>query len=212
MFPKILIADDHAIVRHGVGLVIKETLPDAGIFLANNFEMLLETLSKTQITLAICDVNMPGCNSFHMVQVIKKIQPELKTIIYSAFNEKIYGQLFIKAGADAFLNKETENEELMDVILNLLNNDKASTDKKTARNKTGKGSEGIPNPISLLSERELEVANLLIKGLGTMQICYALSLNKNTISTYKKRIYEKMGISTIPELLTIYRNYSNTII
>jgi DNA-binding NarL/FixJ family response regulator len=212
MLPKILIADDHAIVRHGVGFIIKETLPEAEIFLANNFEMLLETLSKTQINLAICDVNMPGCNSFHMVQIIKKIQPELKTIIYSAFNENIYAQLFIKAGADAFLNKETENEELMDVILSLLNNDKVSTDKKPVGNKAGIGSDGILNPISLLSERELEVANFLIKGFGTMQICHALNLNKNTISTYKKRIYEKMGISTIPELLTIYRNYSNAII
>lgn len=212
MSPKILIADDHAIVRHGVSFIIREALPDAKIFLANNFDMLLQTLAETQLTLAICDVNMPGCNSFHMVQVIKKIQPELKTIIYSAFNEKIYAQLFIKAGADAFLNKETENEDLMDVILSLLNESEISTDKKPVRHKSGIGSNGILNPISLLSERELEVANLLIKGFGTMQICYALDLNKNTISTYKKRIYEKMGISTIPELVTIYRNYSDTTI
>jgi DNA-binding NarL/FixJ family response regulator len=212
MSPKILIADDHAIVRHGVGFIIKETLPDAEIFLANNFDTLLQTLAETQLTLAICDVNMPGSNSFHMVQIIKKIQPELKIIIYSAFNESIYAPLFIKAGADAFLNKETENEDLIDIMLCLLNKNETSTNNKSVKNKSGIGSNGILNPITLLSERELEVANLLIKGFGTMQICYALDLNKNTISTYKKRIYEKMGISTIPELITIYRNYSDTII
>lgn len=212
MPPKILIADDHAIVRHGVGVIIREILPDAEIFLANNFDMLLQTLTETHLTLAICDVNMPGCNSFHMVQVIKKIQPGLKIIIYSAFNENIYAQLFIKAGADAFLNKETENEDLINVMLRLLNKSEASIKNKSVKNKSGIGSIGILNPITLLSERELEVANLLIKGFGTMQICYALDLNKNTISTYKKRIYEKMGISTIPELITIYRNYSEMII
>lgn len=204
MSPKILIADDHSIVRHGLNLIIKDLFPKADVSFATNFDALLQILSEKKLTLAICDVNMPGCNNFHMVPIIKKIQPELKTIIYSAYSENLYAKRFLKAGADAYIHKETENQDLIDAIHNMLHENGFSPNTSN-----GRDNHSLVNPITLLSDRELEVAHLLVKGLGTLEICYALGLNKTTISTYKKRIYAKMGISTIPELITIYRNYAN---
>jgi DNA-binding NarL/FixJ family response regulator len=185
-------------------------LPDAEISLANNFDMLLQFLAERHFTLGIFDVNMPGSNSFRMIEIVKSIQPDLKTIIYSAFDENIYAPIFIKAGADAFINKEAENDHLVDVIRRLVNGETDGSGDGGIKDKVATTRNvNMLNPIALLSVRELEVANLLIKGMGTMEICYALNLNKNTISTYKKRIYEKLGITTIPELISIYRNYSN---
>jgi DNA-binding NarL/FixJ family response regulator len=207
MPPQILIADDHSIVRHGLSIIIKDIYPDATIFLATNFETLLQALAERELTLAICDVNMPGCNNFHMVQIMKRIQPELKIIIYSAYNENLYAQRFIKAGADLYLQKEVENQDLLNAICHILDEHRPAvgTINEEADN-------GMINPITLLSDRELEVANLLVKGLGTLEICNTLDLGKTTVSTYKKRIYEKMRISTIPELVTIYRNYVDAVI
>lgn len=204
---QILVADDHSIVRHGLSLIIRDMFPDADVFFATNFDTLLQSLAARKLTLAICDVNMPGCNNFHMVQIIKQIQPELKIIIYSAYRESLYANRFIKAGADMYLQKETENQDLINAIYNILNECKPAIPmmREAVDN-------GLVNPVSLLSDRELEVSNLLVKGFGMLEICNALDLGKTTVSTYKKRIYEKMGISTIPELVTIYRNYVDAII
>ncbi|WP_118976700.1 response regulator transcription factor [Taibaiella koreensis] len=207
MLPQILIADDHSIVRHGLSIIIRDILPDAELFFATNFDTLLQVLAEGKLTLAICDVNMPGCNNFHMVQIMKQIQPELKIIIYSAYDENLYANRFIKAGADLYLQKEIENQVLIKAIHSVLEQRPfaATAIHEEADN-------GMVNPISLLSDREFEVSNLLVKGLGTSEICHTLDLGKTTVSTYKRRIYEKMGISTLPELVTIYRNYVNAII
>lgn len=204
---QILIADDHSIVRHGLSLIIRDMLPDANIFFAISFDTLLQTLSEEKLTLAICDVNMPGCNHFHMVQIMKQIQPELKIIIYSAYDENLYANGFIKAGADLYLPKEIENRDLINAIHHIL-----EEHQFTVKTTNEEADSRMTNPITLLSNRELEVSNLLVKGLGTLEICNTLDLGKTTVSTYKKRIYEKMRISTLPELVTIYRNYAGTII
>ncbi len=207
MSPQILIADDHSIVRHGLSLMLRDMFPDAGIFFAVSFDTLLQALAERKMTLAICDVNMPGCNTFHMVEIMKQIQPELKIVIYSAYSENLYATRFIKAGADMYLQKEVENQDLMNAIYNVVN---GTTSTVNILNPAADN--GMINPITLLSDRELEVTNLLVKGLGTSEICNVLDLGKTTVSTYKKRIYDKMRISTMPELITIYRNYVDTII
>jgi DNA-binding NarL/FixJ family response regulator len=203
---QILIADDYPVVRYGLSYIIKEMLPDAVIFFAADFDSLLQTLMERKLTLVISDVNMPGCNNFHMVHTIKQIQPALKIIIYSGYSEKLYAQRFLKAGADAYLPKDTDNQSLLDAIRCAINNDPLI-------NAPGKEADNeIANPVTLLSDRELEVAHLLVKGLGSLEICNALGLNKTTVSTYKKRIYEKMSVSTLSELVTVYGNYPDTII
>jgi DNA-binding NarL/FixJ family response regulator len=206
MPPQILIADDHPVVRYGLRFMIKDAFPDAEIFLASEFETLLQTLQERKLTLAICDVNMPGCNHFHMTHAIKQIQPELKIIIYSGFSEKLYAQRFLKAGADVYLGKDTGDQYLIETIRRILNNDPVIN---TLNPETD---EGRIHPITSLSDRELEVVHLMVKGWGSLEICNALGLNKTTVSTYKRRIYEKMNISTIAELVTVYGNYVDRVI
>ncbi len=207
----ILIADDHAVVRHGIAILVKEIIPDACIFHANDFNSLLKELGHNKVNLAICDVNMPGCNSFHMIDIIKNIQPEIRTLIFSAYKEELYAKRFMMAGADAYLHKDTESDGIKATILSIIN--KNVSYRNVVADHTHYGSrKNFLNPITMLSNRELEVANLLVKGLGVLEICNTLQLNKTTVSTYKSRIYEKMNISTIPELVTIFRNHASVII
>jgi DNA-binding NarL/FixJ family response regulator len=203
---QILIADDYPVVRHGLSFMIKDIFPDADIFLAADFDGLLKALTERKLMLVICDVNMPGCNNAHMVHTIKQIQPELKIIIYSGYSEKLYAQRFLNAGADVYLEKDKEDQYLMDAIHQILNNDNPLINR--SNRETDKE---IIDPVTLLSDRESEVADLLVKGWGSLEICNALGLNKTTISTYKKRIYEKMRVSTISELVTVYGNHIDTI-
>lgn len=207
MSSQILIADDYPVVRQGLSFMIKDKYPDADIFFAADFDTVLQTLMERKLTLAICDVNMPGCNNFHMVHAIKQVQPEVKIIIYSGYSEKLYAQRFLKAGADAYLTKDADDQYLLDAMCCILGNDHHLIN---APNK--EADKGTINPITLLSDRELEIAHLFVKGWGSLEICNALGLNKTTVSTYKKRIYEKLNISTLSELVTAYKNYPDIII
>lgn len=155
MSSQILIADDHPVVRYGLRFMIKDMIPDADIFLAADFDSLLQTLAERKLTLVICDVNMPGCNHFHIVHAIKQIQPELKIIIYSGFSEKLYAQRFLKAGADVYMAKDTEDRYLLETIRRILNNDSPVINGLIKAT-----DEEMVNSITSLSDRELEVSHL----------------------------------------------------
>jgi DNA-binding NarL/FixJ family response regulator len=207
---RIILADDHAVVRHGVSLIIKDFLPDAEIFHANDFNFLLEILKTQEATLAICDVNMPGCDSFHIIDTIREIQPDIKILIFSAYSEELYAARYIREGANGYLHKDADTETIKHAIDSVLNTGKFVSDQlmeKFMQTDLLSGNKSS-NPLKSLSNREMEVAVLLTQGLGLLEMSNALNLHISTVSTYKSRVFEKLNISNIPELLTVFKNYS----
>ena len=199
---QILIADDHYIVTEGLTTLIEKILPTAQIKSFARLDDAINYLKQTTIHLIICDINMPGGNHFGIVSKIKAIQPQAKLLMLSAYSPKLYGSKYIEEGADAYLSKNDTSVQIENVILGLLSG--SSNYPETAA--------AIPqeaNPLERLSKRELEVAQLLTKGLGILEISNLLSLHMNTISTYKTRIYEKTGILSIPELVELFYNYTD---
>lgn len=206
---KILLADDHAVVRHGISLIIKDFLPAAEIIHAHDFPFLLEQLKVHEAELVICDVNMPGCDSFHIISALRDIRPGIKILIFSAYPEDLYATRYIQEGANGYLHKDADTEIIKSAITDVLKKGRFISDQLLEKYLQNDGpiiKDG--NPLQSLSNREMEVAVLLTHGLGLLEMSNALNLHISTVSTYKTRVFEKLNISNIPELLVVFKNYN----
>lgn len=209
---KILIADDHSIVRLGASVIIKETLPSCVITQAQDYSEVLTLLEKEDFDLLLLDINMPGGNNIRVVKEILEIQPSIKILVFSSYDESLYALRYIEAGAAGFVNKSTAMAELSNAILTINERGKYMSDevkdlyvKKLTQTKA---KINTMNPLSRLSNREVDVAKYLIQGLGIIEVSTSLELSPSTVSTYKSRIFEKLNVSNIPELIEIFRIHS----
>jgi two-component system invasion response regulator UvrY len=206
---KILLADDHAVVRHGISLIIKDFLPDAEIIHAHDFPFLLEQLKVHEAELVVCDVNMPGCDSFQIISAIRDIQPDIKILIFSAYPEDLYAGRYIQEGANGYLHKDADTETIKIAITTVLRKGRFISDQLLEKYLQGDNTINKDgNPLKNLSNREMEVAVLLTQGLGLLEMSNALNLHISTVSTYKTRVFEKLSISNIPELLVVFKHYA----
>lgn len=205
---RVLVADDHSIVRLGASIIIKEVLKTEDIVHAESYDEAKRKIQEAQYDLLILDLNMPGGNNIRMVQEILNLQPEIKILVFSSYDEQIYALRYIEAGAMGYLNKSTSMLELRDALERLKEGKKYMSDSvrdqyieiltksKTEVNKK--------NPLLTLSDRETDVAKQLIKGYGVVDVAKAMDLNPSTVSTYKSRIFKKLNIKNIPELIKIF--------
>lgn len=157
----------------------------------------------------ILDVNMPGGNSTDMIDAIRLRQPKIKILIFSAYNEEIYGLRFLQKGADGYVNKLNGVNEIKSAIHSVLNGKvyASSLLKEKLYDTAIKGKPSEENPLKVLSNREMEVASLVIQGLNTFAIANTLHIKASTVSTYKLRIFEKLGVQSVVELIDKFRLY-----
>ncbi|RKS02810.1 response regulator transcription factor [Flavobacterium sp. 102] len=203
-----LIADDHSIVRQGVSLLIKELFFSAKIHQAGNFKETLKVLRETPIDLLVLDINFPDGNSLNIIADIKAIQPDLKILILSAYDEDIYALRYLNAGASGYLNKGSNEEEMKQALKSMILSGKYITQNIKDRILDSYISKKPINPLELLSNREVEVARLLIKGYGNMEIADQLQVKKSTVSTFKNRIFEKLEINNLADLIDLFQLYN----
>lgn len=195
----ILLADDHVITMDGISAIIARVLPEARIDQVSDMDAALKYLTRKKTDLIICDINMPGGNHFGMVEQIRSIQQQIRILIMSGYSSRLYAQRYLKEGADAYLSKDVDKSEIEDTVLALLQG------KKPRKN--NRPDNPPQSPMSELSKRELEVAHLLIEGNGILEISVLLQLHANTVSTYKTRVFEKLNVLSVPELITLFRNH-----
>ena len=204
-----LIADDHSVVRQGFSLIIKELFLNATIFKAENFKDIFSILEKNKVDLLILDVNFPDGNSINVLAKIKAIQPDLKILIFSAYDENIYALRYLNAGAAGYLNKETTEDEMKNAVNSMILSGKYFSQNIKDRILDSYIRRKSINAVDLLSNREIEVAQLLIKGHSNQEILGLLNIKKNTVSTYKNRIFEKLKVDNIPDLIKFFQIYCN---
>lgn len=202
-----LVADDHSVVRQGVSLIIKELFLNAIIYKAGNFKETFDILKETKVDLLVLDVNFPDGNSINVIAEIKAIQPDLKILIFSAYDENIYAMRYLNAGASGYLNKETTEDEMKNAINTMISSGKYITQNIKDKILDSYISKKPTNPLDLLSNREIEVAQLLIKGYGNLEILELLNIKKTTVSTYKNRIFEKLEIDNLADLIKFFQLY-----
>lgn len=205
---RILVADDHGIVRMGLIQVIKQLKPRAELYEVEDYESLYELIGKKKFDLAILDVKMPNGSFQEAIDYIKIKQPDLKTLVFSSQDEQLYAPRYIKMGADGFLRKLSSKEDIDQALNAMLMKGKYLSDEvKDALIYETFNRPTTVDPAQTLSNRELEVANKLCEGLTIKEISDQLHLHTSTVSTYKNRIFEKLNIHSLPELIEILRLY-----
>ena len=202
-----LIADDHSVVRNGVSLIVKELFLNASIYKAGNFKEIFDVLKEVKVDLLILDINFPEGNSINILSEIKTLQPDIKILIFSVYDENIYAMRYLNAGASGYLNKEISEDEIKYAINTIMSSGRYITQNIKDRILDFYISKKPVNPLDLLSNREIEVAQLLIKGYGNLEILELLNIKKTTVSTYKNRIFEKLEIDNLADLIKFFQLY-----
>ena len=198
---KILIADDHQVIRAGVSWILESEIEEVKIDFADNYFQVKEIISNSTFDLLILDLDMPGSLYKNMIKDLRDIQKTLKILIFSVYDENI-GVQYIMEGANGYLSKNSSEKEIITAVKSIL--DYEYYYSPHLMSKLGKQINNT-NPISKLSEREMEIFSLLVKGNGNLEISNYLDIKMSTVSTYKKRIFEKLNVKTIVDLLKIHK-------
>ncbi|MDR2206877.1 MAG: response regulator transcription factor [Flavobacteriaceae bacterium] len=206
---KFLLADDHLIVRQGIQFIIEECFENPEFFYASSILKTVELLQKQTIDILILDAQFPDGISLSVIPEIRKIQPEIKILIFTSFEEENFSLKFIKAGANGYLSKLGEENEIKLAIENIAEKGEYYPPFTQKLLELSKHNPLLENPLNLLSEREIQIANLYAKGYGNLEISNELSLKQNTVSTFKKRIFEKLNIASLVDLIELMKIHYN---
>lgn len=205
---RILIADDHEIVRMSLLMMIKQLKPQAHLTEVNDYKTLYDAISKNTFDLVILDVNMPNGSFQEAVGFIKFKQPDIKILVFSSQDEQVYAVRYLKIGADGYLTKDAPMAKIDQALNAMLKTGKyLSEELKDAMIANSLNGTAKITPLENLSNRELEIANMLVQGTTLKEMSNTLNLHSSTVSTYKNRLFEKLNIQSIPELVEILRLY-----
>jgi two-component system, NarL family, invasion response regulator UvrY len=197
---KILIADDHSIVREGLKQIVAEEKDMFVAGEAENVSRLLNLLQENVFDILVLDINMPGRSGLEALKDIKQNYPHLPVLILSMFSEDQYGLRAIKAGASGYLKKASAPTELVSAIRKIVFGGKyinQSLAEKLADNFGGAKKEMLHEK---LSDREYQIMCNIALGKTAEEIAQDLSISINTVYTYRTRIFEKMSIRSNVEL------------
>lgn len=197
---RILIADDHAIVRKGLVGVLQGEFPSAEVVEVGEADTLFKFALKGEWDLIISDLSMPGRSGLEVIQEIKQHFPRIPVLILSVYPERLYGTRVLKAGASGYLNKDSAPEELARAIHYILQGRKYITPVVAEKLAEDIGGHADKLPHEVLSDRELNVLKLLATGESLIRIGEMLSIAPSTVSSYRARILKKMGLDSNADL------------
>lgn len=197
----VLIIDDHAVVRRGVAQILTDAFPRLVIGEADSGQNALKAVGKQRWDLVILDINLPDRKGLDVLQEIKEMNPALPVMVLSLHPEEQYALRAMKAGASAYLTKQSAPDELVKAVKQVLSGrmyvgaalaeQLAST---LSKNPTGPSHQS-------LSDREFEVLRLLAQGQSVKSISHILGLSTKTVSTYRARLLDKLQLKTTADLI-----------
>jgi two-component system invasion response regulator UvrY len=200
MMLRILIADDHAIVRQGLRQIVSETQDMSVAGEASNGQELLNKIREGEYDVVVLDITMPVRNGMDVLRQLRSEKPRLPVLMLSIHPEEQYALRALRAGASGYLTKESAPDELVVAIRKVSSGGKyvgASLAEKLAF-ELEVGREQAPH--ETLSDREYQVMCMIASGKTVTEIAQALSLSEKTVSTYRSRILEKMKMKNNAEL------------
>jgi len=198
---RILIADDHAILRRGLKEILMRELDDAICGEAENAEQVLAQVRNQEWDVVILDVTMPGRSGLDVLRDLKAMHPKLPVLVLSMHPEDQYGKRILKAGASGYMNKDTAPEELIKAIRKVQAGGRYVSPALAEKLAWDLNADQERPVHEILSDREFEVLRLLASGKTVGQIAQDLHLSPTTVSTYRARILEKMSMTTTAELM-----------
>jgi DNA-binding NarL/FixJ family response regulator len=197
---KILIADDHAIVRRGLVQILQEEFPLAKITEVDNGNDAIDMVDQQIWDIILLDISMPGRNGIETLKQIKTNGIKAPVLMLSMHSEEQYAIRVLKAGASGFLSKLSATDELLIAVHKVLSGRKYITASVAEKLAESLGENENKSTHENLSDREMQVLQLIASGKTVSEIAEEISLSVNTISTYRARILEKLNLNNNAEL------------
>ncbi len=198
---KLLIADDHPIVRNGIKEIIQDFSPNCIIDEAEDAHEVVRKVIANNYDLVILDISMPGGGGLNALKQIMQTSSNTKVIMLSIYNDEQYINRSLKAGASGYLTKSVASDELELAIKKVLSGEKYLSSEVAGKMASFIYSDMGKAKHELLSEREFQVFNLIVKGFKTSEVAVELNISPKTVSTYRDRIMIKMEMSKNSELV-----------
>src|SRR5881275_778044 len=198
---KILITDDHAVVRSGLKQILLEAFPKAEFGEAGSAQEALDRVWKETWDVVVLDITMPGRSGLEVLREIKKSRPKIPVLVLSMHPENQFAVRVLKRGASGYMTKESAPQELVGAIKKVLAGGRYVSTSLAEKLATYLSSDSQKPAQELLSDREFQVLRLIASGKIVSEIARELSLSVKTISTYRTRVLEKMGLRNNAELM-----------
>ncbi len=197
---KILVVDDHAVVRQGVKQILNEQFQGAVIGEARNAEEMIDRIRKFTWDIVVLDVGMPGKSGLDALKELKQVCPKLPVLVLSAYPEDQLARRMLKAGASGYLTKDSAPNELVQALKKILGGGKFVSASMAELLVANLNEEAGRPQHELLSDREYQVMCLIAVGKSLKEIADDLCVGISTINTYRARILEKMQFKNNTEL------------
>jgi DNA-binding NarL/FixJ family response regulator len=199
--PGFIVVDDHPLYRHGVTMLIDEELHLECLGEAGTLPEAMELLSAKRPQLAIVDISLQGQSGLELVRAIRAEWPDTAVLIVSMHEENLYGERALKAGARGYVMKHQSPDLLLRAVKLVLEGKIAVSEELERRMLEGiVGGKGERDPMSRLSDRELEVFTLIGKGFGAAEIAERLCISAKTVNAYRDHLKDKLDLSGAAEL------------
>ncbi len=197
---RILLADDHPVVRQGVRKILADAFPGAAFAEAADAAQVLELHAAARLDAVVLDLSLPGATGLDLLKQIRRLDPRTAIVVFSMYPESEYAVRALKAGAAAYLGKDSPPSELVEALRHALAGARyipASLSQQLARTPAEPADDCRHQR---LSDREYQVLTLLASGKTVSEVAAQLTLSVKTVSTYRGRILEKMRMKTNAEL------------
>src|SRR5262245_57881032 len=197
---RILIADDHELLRRGLKTILSDAFPDLQVVEAADVRQTLEIAQKQPCDIVLLDINMPGRSGLEALQELRRLYPKLPVVVLSASGETDYALRAFRLGASGYLCKQSASSELLAAIRKALQGGRYITPFLAEALAATVAGEAPTDPHETLSNRELQVLRLVASGKTLKAIAADLAQSEKTIGTYRTRISQKLNLSTNVEL------------
>jgi DNA-binding NarL/FixJ family response regulator len=199
----VLIVEDHSIVRLGLSMLISQLDDISSCSEAESGEAALEFLKKEKPDLIIVDISLQDMNGLDLIKYIKKIDSEIPILVLSVFDETFYAERAFAAGAMGYIMKQEASEVIVKAIKTVLSKQLYASEiiKNRLMMKALRKQEGEDISVSSLTDRELQVFELIGQGFDTREIAEKLRLSVKTVDTYKEHIKDKLNLKNATELI-----------
>ena len=203
---RFLLIDDHAVVRKGISFLLNDLYKPCVVDEAENEEQVLTAIDSNHYDLLILDINIPKTNTLDLLKQILTKAPEAKVLVFSMNPEKLYAKRYVEAGAKGFLSKDAPVQEI-ETAINLIFEGEIYYSPDFVNSTSQKKKNNEQNPFNKLSEREFEICNLMLAGKSLTEISGLLHIQTSTTGTHKAKIFQKLNVENLVELIELSRNH-----
>ena len=208
---RVLIIDDHVMVRDGVAEIIKHESDLDVCGMATTANEGIEAIGKLKPDLVIVDITLPGKNGIEFIKDARSMQPELRILVMSMHDESLYADRVLRAGGRGYIRKQEGGDKLIEAMRRVLRGEIVVSEKMTGKLlEKFSGRKTMDSPLEGLTDRELEVFQLIGQGKTMKEIGAELHLSPKTIEVHRSNIREKLGVTSAAELISYAARWSQT--